>query len=224
MGNLKMGQYLLVFHCRIFKLSNFQINSMALTNERILIKLKEKFGEQLTGFSEAYGMLTFTIHPDLNIEVLRFLYEDEELRFQFLTDLCAVHFPDNKGAELAIVYHMHNLVDNVRIRFKAFLNIEQPDILSATQVYEAANWLERETYDYYGVNFVGHPNLKRILNVDEMDYFPMRKEFPLEDQTRVDKDDEMFGRGGNLDFGNMRDEAQGTIAESEKGHDHNYPV
>ena len=48
---------------------------------------------------------------------------------------------------------------------------------------------------YFGINFVGHPNLKRILNVDEMDYFPMRKEFPLEDQTRIDKDDEMFGRG-----------------------------
>ena len=58
-----------------------------------------------------------------------------------------------------------------------------------------ANWMERETYDFFGVNFVGHPNLKRILNVDEMDYFPMRKEFPLEDQTRIDKDDEMFGRG-----------------------------
>jgi len=55
--------------------------------------------------------------------------------------------------------------------------------------------MERETYDFFGVNFVGHPNLIRILNVDEMDYFPMRKEFPLEDQTRIDKDDEMFGRG-----------------------------
>ena len=60
--------------------------------------------------------------------------------------------------------------------------------------------MERETYDFFGVNFVGHPNLKRILNVDEMDYFPMRKEFPLEDQTRIDKDDEMFGRGGTLDL------------------------
>ncbi len=55
--------------------------------------------------------------------------------------------------------------------------------------------MERETYDFFGMNFVGHPNLKRILNVDEMDYFPMRKEFPLEDQTRIDKDDAMFGRG-----------------------------
>ena len=54
--------------------------------------------------------------------------------------------------------------------------------------------MERETYDFFGVNFIGHPNLKRILNVDEMDYFPMLKQYPLEDQTRLDKDDEMFGR------------------------------
>ncbi|HEX8334310.1 MAG TPA: NADH-quinone oxidoreductase subunit C [Segetibacter sp.] len=198
---------------------------MALTNERILKRLQEKFGEQLTGFSEPYNMLTFSMPKESNLDVLQFLYDDQELRFQFLTDLCAVHYPENKSEELAIVYQLHNLVDNVRIRFKVFTNIDQPDVLSATKLYEAANWLERETYDYYGVNFVGHPNLRRILNVEEMDYFPMRKEFPLEDQTRIDKDDEMFGRGGNLEYGNMRDKENGlTIPESEQGHDRNYPV
>ncbi len=94
----------------------------------------------------------------------------------------------------------HNLVDNVRIRFKVTTDIEKPDVFTITNIYEAANWLERETYDFYGINFVGHPNLRRILNVEEMDYFPMRKEFPLEDQTRRDKDDEMFGRGGSNFF------------------------
>jgi NADH-quinone oxidoreductase subunit C len=198
---------------------------MALTNERILKRLRDKYGEQITGFSEPYNMLTFSMPKESNLDVLQFLYDDEELRFQFLTDLCAVHYPDKKGEELAIVYHLHNLVDNVRIRFKVSTDIEQPDVLSATKLYEAANWLERETYDYYGVNFVGHPNLRRILNVEEMDYFPMRKEFPLEDQTRIDKDDEMFGRGGNLEYGNMRDKENGlTIPESEQGHDRNYPV
>jgi NADH-quinone oxidoreductase subunit C len=106
-----------------------------------------------------------------------------------------VHYPDKKGAELAVVYHLHNLVANVRLRFTVFTDINTPDIFTATKLFSAANWMERETYDFFGVNFVGHPNLKRILNVDEMDYFPLRKEFPLEDQTRIDKDDEMFGRG-----------------------------
>jgi NADH-quinone oxidoreductase subunit C len=167
---------------------------MALTNELIKTRLVEKFGDQLTDWVEPYGMLTFTAPKDQNLKVLQFLYDDAELRFQFLTDLQAVHYPTRKGEELAVVYHLHNLVDNVRIRFKVFADITKPDVFSATALYQTANWMERETYDFFGVNFLGHPNLIRILNVDEMDYFPMRKEFPLEDQTRVDKDDEMFGR------------------------------
>jgi NADH-quinone oxidoreductase subunit C len=165
-----------------------------MTNDQIKQKLQEKFSGQLSNFVEPYGMLTFEAPKELNLKVLQFLYDDAELKFQFLTDLQAVHYPAENGRELAVVYHLHNLVDNVRIRFKVFTDIQKPDVFSATALYASANWMERETYDFFGVNFLGHPNLKRILNVDEMDYFPMRKEFPLEDQTRVDKDDEMFGR------------------------------
>ncbi len=175
---------------------------MALSNESIRQKIIEKFGDQLTHWEEPYGMLTFTAPKDLNLKVLQFLFDDTELKFQFLTDLTAVHYPDRKGEELAVVYHLHNLVDNFRIRFKVFTEINKPDVFSATALYQSANWMEREAFDFYGVNFVGHPNLKRILNIDEMEYFPMRKEFPLEDQSRLDKDDEMFGRGGALSPGN----------------------
>lgn len=168
---------------------------MALTNDRIKQRLLEKFGEQITTFEETYGMLSFVSQKELNLKVLNFLYDDEELKFRFMTDLTGVHYPDSSGNELAVVYHLHNMVDNVRIRYKVFTAINQPDIYTATGLFSAANWMERETYDFFGINFVGHPNLKRILNVDEMDYFPLRKEFPLEDQTRIDKDDEMFGRG-----------------------------
>ena len=168
---------------------------MSLTNEVVKEKLVEKFGDALSDFQEPYGMLTFTAPKDLNLKVLQYLYDDPVLSFQFLTDLQAVHYPDKKGAELAVVYHLHNLRDNLRIRFKVFTDILTPDVYSATALYASANFMERETYDFFGVNFVGHPNLKRILNVDEMDYFPLRKEYPLEDQTRIDKDDEMFGRG-----------------------------
>ena len=189
---------------------------MALTNDRIKERLIEKFGDQVSNFEEPYGMLTFEVPKDMNLKVMQFLYDDEELKFQFLTTLCAVHYPDNKGRELAMVYHLHNLTDNIRIRFKAYLDISKPDIFTATKLYEAANWLERETYDYFGVNFIGHPNLVRILNVDEMDYFPLRKEYPLEDQTRKDKDDEMFGRGGTIGYGTVKADDDTTIAESEK--------
>lgn len=189
---------------------------MSLTNDRIKERLIEKFGDEVSNFEEPYGMLTFEVPKDTNLRLMQFLYDDEELKFQFLTTLCAVHYPDNKGKELAMVYHLHNLTDNIRIRFKIYIDINKPDVFTATKLYEAANWLERETYDFYGVNFIGHPNLQRILNVDEMDYFPMRKEYPLEDQTRKDKDDEMFGRGGSLGYGTVKTEGDTTISESEK--------
>ena len=188
---------------------------MSLSNDIIKQKLVEKFGEQVTDFAEPYGMFTFSAPKEINLKVLNFLYDSAELKFRFLTDLCAVHYPDQKGKELAVVYHLHNLVDNVRIRFRIFTDINQPDVYTATGLFSAANWMERETYDFYGINFLGHPNLKRILNVDEMDYFPMRKEFPLEDQTRTDKDDEMFGRGGTTGFGNERTD-HGILIEADK--------
>jgi len=167
---------------------------MALSNEIIRHKLTEKFGDQLYDWSEPYGMLTFTSDKDLNLKVLQYLFDEPSLGFQFLTDLCAVHYPNNEGKELAVVYHLHNLRENVRIRYKIFTDIKKPDVFSAYALYSAANWMERETYDFFGVNFVGHPNLKRILNIEEMEYFPLRKQYPLEDQKRTDKDDEMFGR------------------------------
>jgi NADH-quinone oxidoreductase subunit C len=167
---------------------------MTLTNEIIKTKLVEKFGEIFTEVGEPYGMLTFTAPKEQNLKVLSFLFDDEDLKFRFLTDITAVHYPDRKGEELAVVYHLHNMFSNVRIRMKVYTSTDQPDVYTATGLFASANWMERETYDFFGVNFLGHPDLRRVLNVEEMDYFPLRKEFPLEDQTRIDKDDEMFGR------------------------------
>ena len=150
---------------------------MSLSNEYIQQRLKEKFGPEMLKFEEDYGMLSFEAPKEQNLKVLQFLYDDAELQFRFLTDLCAVNYPDDKGRELAVVYHLHNLAANVRIRFKVFTPVTTPDVFTATQLFATANWMERETYDFFGVNFIGHPNLKRILNVDEMDYFPLRKEF-----------------------------------------------
>jgi len=166
---------------------------MALTNETIQAQLEEKFEGQVTTFSTETGMLSFESPAALNLKVMQYLFD--ELGFTFLSDLCGVNYPDNVDGELVVVYHLHNFVENIRLRYSIAVPISKPDVFTATKIFESANWMERETYDFFGINFIGHPNLKRILNVEEMDYFPMRKEFPLEDQTRIDKDDEMFGRG-----------------------------
>ncbi len=167
---------------------------MPLTNERIIQRLQDKFSELLPGFEEPYGLLSVTVPAEANLKVMQFLYDEEELRFRFLTDLTAVHYPERAGEELCVVYHLHNLVDNVRLRLKVYVPVEKPDVFTATRIFAGANWMERETYDFFGINFIGHPDLRRILNVDDMDYFPMRKEYTLEDPQRTDKDDEMFGR------------------------------
>jgi len=165
-----------------------------MTNEILKERLIDRFGEELSEWDEQYGMLCFRVPADKNTEVMRYLYDDETLRFRFLTDLTGVHFPDRKDEELCVVYHLHNMIDGLRLRFKVYVPVDAPDVPTATTVFSGADWMERETYDFFGINFVGHPNLKRILNVDEMDYFPMRKEYQMEDPTRRDKDDEMFGR------------------------------
>ena len=168
---------------------------MALSNEIIQNNLIEKFGDQVLNFSTASGILSFESSKEINLKILQYLYEEPSLGFTFLTDLCGVNYPDNLGAELVVVYHLHNFSENIRLRYSVSTSINETAVFTASKLFESANWMERETYDFFGINFVGHPNLKRILNVDEMDYFPLRKEYPLEDQTRIDKDDEMFGRG-----------------------------
>ncbi|HRF99635.1 MAG TPA: NADH-quinone oxidoreductase subunit C [Bacteroidia bacterium] len=160
--------------------------------EIVNTKLKENFADAIESAEQLYDYPVFTVKNDKVHDILKFLKEDETLNFHFLTDLCGMQTADEK--QLGVIYHLHNMPKNYRIRLKTFFDINKPEIPTATDLWPAANWMERETYDFFGVKFKGHPNLKRILNVDEMDIFPLRKEYPLEDQTRTDKKDSMFGR------------------------------
>lgn len=162
------------------------------TNTDVIDLLGEKFGEQLREVSEPYGLLTFSVAKERVIEVLSFLKNNGKIDFNFLTDLTGVHYP--QIGKIAIVYHLHSMVNGIRVRLKVFLSEQEPTVSSATELWNSANWMERETYDFFGVKFEGHPNLRRILNMDDLDAHPMLKQYPLEDPNRVDKKDEFFGR------------------------------
>ncbi len=136
---------------------------------------------------------TITVTASLIHEVIKYLKEEPALNFSFLTTLCGTHYPQQQKP-FGLVYHLHNLETNERLRIKTWLEKETPNIASICDLFSAANWMEREAYDFYGIVFNGHPNLIRILNVEYLDYFPMRKEYPLEDPTREDKEDKFFGR------------------------------
>lgn len=165
-------------------------------SKEILDLVKEKLNGKFPGAVESaellYDFPVFTVSHHEAHNILKFLKEDADLNFHFLTDLTGMQTADEK--KLGVIYHLHNMPRNMRVRIKTFFDITKPEIATATDLWPGANWMERETYDFFGVRFKGHPNLVRILNVDEMDIFPMRKEYPLEDQTRDDKDDKMFGR------------------------------
>lgn len=164
----------------------------ASAQENVINTLKNKYEGEILHIETPYDFLTITLKKEKIAEIIRYLYDNPETKFQYLTSLGGVHFPDLN--QIAVVYQLHNLVTNQRLRLKIYLPVEDPVTDTITPIFPGANWMERETYDFYGVNFKGHPDLRRILNVDEMIIFPMRKEYPLEDQTREDKNDSMFGR------------------------------
>ncbi|MEK6614922.1 MAG: NADH-quinone oxidoreductase subunit C [Bacteroidota bacterium] len=157
-------------------------------------KLKAKFSDAIISAEQNYDFPVFIIRRENLFDVVKFLKEDSEMGFEFLTTLCGLHYPDNKGQELGVMYQLHNMPKNWRIRLKTFFPIADPEVPTLTSLFSSANWQERQEYDFFGIIFKGHPNLKRILNMDEMNYHPMRKEYPLEDGTRTDKNDSMFGR------------------------------
>ena len=156
-------------------------------------KLRNRFGDAILSEEVEMDMPVYIVKKEIIVDLLRLLFDDETLKYRFLTTLCGIHYPDSEQP-FGVIYHLHSLENNQRIRIKTFTTLEDITIPSATVVFAGANWMERETFDFYGILFTGHPNLKRILNVDDMDYFPMRKEYPLEDGTREDKNDDFFGR------------------------------
>jgi NADH-quinone oxidoreductase subunit C len=161
-------------------------------DQLVVSKLSNQFGSAIELHEEMSDMLCITVKKEFIQSILIFLRDDQELQYNFLTTLCGMHYPETE--KLGVVYHLQSFVNNHRIRIKTATELNNLKIPSITTIWPAANWMERETYDFFGIEFEGHPNLTRILNMDEMTDFPLRKEFPLEDQTREDKDDSMFGR------------------------------
>jgi NADH-quinone oxidoreductase subunit C len=162
--------------------------------DTVLARLQEKFGEGIIASEIDYDFPVFIVKRENIYEVLEFLKTDERMNYHFLTTMCGLHYPENKGKEFGVMYQLHCMPENKRIRIKTFFPASDLEMPTVSTLWATANWMERQEYDFFGINFKGHPNLKRILNMEDITFFPMRKEFPLEDPTRDDKNDSMFGR------------------------------
>lgn len=164
-----------------------------MTNEFVLEAITREFPESVISSSEPYGMLTIEVKKEDLKKIVHYL-KDSSLEINFLTDVCGIHYPEFPEREIGVVYHLHNMMTNFRLRLKVFMSRENIEVDSLVDLYAGANWMERETYDFFGIKFKGHPDLRPILNMEDLGYHPMLKEYRLEDGTRTDKDDAMFGR------------------------------
>lgn len=149
--------------------------------QRILDLLQERFGSKkiLETYSQ-HGDETAVIDPEALLEVASFLKEDPEIQMNFLMDLTVVDWPQEEP-RFEVVYHFYSLEKRHRVRLKTRVGTfdQEPVLDSLTSLYHAADWMEREAYDLYGVRFVGHPNLKRILMYEGFEGHPLRKDYPI---------------------------------------------
>jgi NADH-quinone oxidoreductase subunit C len=125
------------------------------------------------------GEITFHVQREHLPDVARHLRDDPALRFELLSGVSGVHYPDDAGAELHAVYHLLSMTYNRRIRLEVAVPDADPHVPSIVATYPTADWHERETYDMFGIVFDGHPALTRILMPDDWPGHPQRKDYPL---------------------------------------------
>ncbi len=145
-------------------------------------------GDAVAEWRLANSELTLTVAPGEIVGLVKFLYEDPRLGFVNLVDICGVDWPAREK-RFDVVYHLMSPTQNARIRLKLMTDEATP-VPSIASIYPAADWFEREAYDFYGVLFIGHPDLRRILTDYGFEGHPLRKDFPLTGFVEVRYDDE----------------------------------
>ena len=139
--------------------------------------LAAAFPQDVIKIEVAHGELVATVKREAIVRVLTFLRDDANCLFQQLVDICGVDFPD-RAERFDVVYNLLSLRHNQRIRLKVLTDEENP-VPSATAVYSAAGWFEREAWDLFGIYFADHPDLRRLLTDYGFEGHPLRKDFPL---------------------------------------------
>lgn len=150
-------------------------------NNRAVIKLKEKFPSAVQDVKEFRDEVTVTVAKESIVDVCQFL--KAELRYNLLTDVTAVDYL-GREPRFMVVYNLYSIPNKDRLRVKAAVGEENPQIDSVVSVWNTANWLERETFDLFGITFGGHPDLRRILMTDDWEGHPLRKDYPLQGPGR----------------------------------------
>ena len=150
------------------------------SSDPVVTRFKEKFGDEILSVEEFRGQVAISVKSARILDLLRALRDDAECPFDMLTDLTAVDYLRLDHPErFAVVYQLYSLLRNERLRLKAYVSEARCEIESAHGLWGDANWLEREAWDLYGIRFLNHPDLRRILMPDAYEGHPLRKDYPL---------------------------------------------
>ncbi len=142
--------------------------------------VKDRFPDAVLGYDDFRNQPTITVKPESAFETLRFLRDDKEAGYDFLVDVTAVDYQDrSRLGRFAVVYHLCRMETGKRMRVKAYLPAEDPEIESVTPLWHCADWAEREVYDLMGVKFRNHPDLRRIMLPEGFEFHPLRKDYPV---------------------------------------------
>ncbi len=163
--------------------------------EELLETLQERLGEAVVAPRVAFDELTFETPPEKLLDTCRVLRDDDTFACAQLIDLCGVDYAEYgeqpwTGPRYAVVYHLLSIRHNHRIRLKCFIDGEPPRIDSVIDIWNSANWFEREAFDLFGILFEGHPDLRRILTDYGFVGHPFRKDFPLSGNVEMRYDPE----------------------------------
>ncbi len=147
-------------------------------------KLKAKYPALVIDVIEEFDELTVIVNDEGIKDICRFLRDDPELKYNFLADVTAIDMGVDAHPRFISVYHLLSHEFKHRVRIKAPVSdSENPEIDSVVGIWGTADWHERETYDLFGINYLGHPDLRRILLPDHWESFPLRKDYPLKGQN-----------------------------------------
>ena len=150
-----------------------------MTPDLIIERIKNRHAGAVLSTKVEFGEGTVSIKRGSLLDVCRFLHDDHELYFDFITDICSVDFIGHEE-RFEVVYHFYSVRHNHRIRIKTRAPENDAVIDSLCPIWKGANWLEREVYDLMGIKFIGHPDMGRILMPDDFAGHPLRKDYPTE--------------------------------------------
>ncbi len=161
----------------------------------IVARIQSRFGAKVLATYEFRGQHAVTVAPEVIRDVMTLLRDDADLGFDILMDVTGVDYlghadADDKEWRFEVVYNLYSVPKNHRIRVKVAVREEAAKVPSVWDLYNIANWMEREVYDMFGIAFTGHPNLRRIMCHDEFVGHALRKDYPINKRQKLSQPSE----------------------------------